>query len=562
MRKQRVISLLCLCLSLLLTMSLAACKETDEQNSDQPTASIQPTAAPTPTPPPIPYTDVAVDAPYYDAVVWAYKNGIASDGETFGPADACTRGQVITFLWRAKGSPEPWIMENPLDDASPDDWYYKPALWAYQHNIATSTTVNPKSPCTNAEALTFLWRAEGKPDKLNTLGTADTYYAQPMAWADQNGLLSGTGFDPAAPCTRADLMAYLYWAAEQWTPSGEEQRIQTEYDKILYSTNRVSDYVMDYAEYIDADGDGKVELLTLSHKMYASQGGGVLVTVYADIDGHIEKSCEAFFQEVKDKPNLPEDTFLTDGGVFSLYRSDGQLYLCQNRYFHELGGAYMTDNDLYDFYKIGTDAITFCEQRNIWTLYNRETGETHTKETETSRNYTKQKDILRLELKYPGHILPFEYSILDRGISPGFEGWEECQRYWNAYWETSDPVYAAALSGDFSVLAPILTGNYKGGRYGPSGEYGEEASIVIDKEGAITGAHTDNLKTLRSVTVRENGEIYFETEYHEEVEMSLGYTIYLPGCAVNLPVRDEPSNVRISRWLGSAGDFDFFVKTS
>ena len=110
--------ILCLCLSLLLVASLTACNgPTDEQNSEQPTVSTQPTAEPTPTPPPIPYTDVAEDAPYYDAVVWAYQNGIATDGETFGPADACSRGQVITFLWRAMGSPEPWIMENQIGRA-------------------------------------------------------------------------------------------------------------------------------------------------------------------------------------------------------------------------------------------------------------------------------------------------------------------------------------------------------------------------------------------------------------------------------------------------------------
>ena len=99
MKKQRIFSL---CLASLLALSLVACNSlTDEQNSTQPTPSTQPTAAPTPTPtPPIPFTDVAQDSPYYDAVVWAYKNGIASDGETFGPADACTRGQVMTFLWQ------------------------------------------------------------------------------------------------------------------------------------------------------------------------------------------------------------------------------------------------------------------------------------------------------------------------------------------------------------------------------------------------------------------------------------------------------------------------------
>ena len=115
-RKQRIISL---CLALALALSLAACNsQTDEQNSTQPTPSVQPTVAPTPapTPPPIPYNDVSEDDPYFDAVVWAYKNGIASDGETFGPADTCTRGQVMTFLWRANGSPEPQTAESPFSD--------------------------------------------------------------------------------------------------------------------------------------------------------------------------------------------------------------------------------------------------------------------------------------------------------------------------------------------------------------------------------------------------------------------------------------------------------------
>lgn len=190
---------MCLCTASLLALSLAACdKQADEQNSAQPTPSIQPTAAstPTPTPPPIPYTDVAEDSPYYNAVVWAYENEIASDGETFGPADTCNRGQVLTFLWRAMGSPEPWIMENPFDDTSPDAWYYKPALWAYQHNIATSTTVNPGNPCTSAEALTFLWRAEGKPGKLNTLAASAHTTDNPWRGPTKTACLPGLSLTP------------------------------------------------------------------------------------------------------------------------------------------------------------------------------------------------------------------------------------------------------------------------------------------------------------------------------------------------------------------------------
>lgn len=543
-------------LLLLLVLSLTACgnqvnetdmppaSDTKEPAVLEPAPELEPEPEPEPEPP-IPFTDVPEDASYYDTVVWAYESGIVSDGSTFEPDSTCTRAQVIMFLWRAMGSPEPWIMENPFSDASPDDWYYKPALWAYQHNIATSTTVNPSNPCTNAEALTFLWRAEREPDKLNTLAASGTYYGQPVAWADKNGLFAGTEFDSAAPCSRADLIAYLYWAVEQWTPSEEQQRIQTEYDKILYSSSTTPDY----AEYVDVDGDGNVELLTLDHRYNNSQYE-LAITVYADMGGHIEKSCEGIFQMVENGQNTPADTFLTDGGLFSLYSADGQLYLCQTRSFYMYG----KHDDLYDFYKIEKEAVTFCEQRDIWTYFDRETGEERSGDTGTSLNYTKQKDILRSEGRNR-----FEYSVLDNGIAPSREENNVAMsRYWTDYWAASDPIYAAVLEGDFSAFA----GDYEGGCYDPVGAYEGEESAVIDKDGTPTGGHhMGNAKPL-SITVRESGEIYVLTEYIEAVDYEMGYTIYPPGCATDLPVRDELSKVRISHWIGSDGSFAFLTPAS
>lgn len=543
-------------LLLLLVLSLTACgnqvnetdmppaSDTKEPAVLEPAPELEPEPEPEPEPP-IPFTDVPEDASYYDTVVWAYESGIVSDGSTFEPDSTCTRAQVIMFLWRAMGSPEPWIMENPFSDASPDDWYYKPALWAYQHNIATSTTVNPSNPCTNAEALTFLWRAEREPDKLNTLAASGTYYGQPVAWADKNGLFAGTEFDSAAPCSRADLIAYLYWAVEQWTPSEEQQRIQTEYDKILYSSSTTPDY----AEYVDVDGDGNVELLTLDHRYNNSQYE-LAITVYADMGGHIEKSCEGIFQMVENGQNTPADTFLTDGGLFSLYSADGQLYLCQTRSFFMYG----KHDDLYDFYKIEKEAVTFCEQRDIWTYFDRETGEERSGDTGTSLNYTKQKDILRSEGRNR-----FEYSVLDNGIAPSREENNVAMsRYWTDYWAASDPIYAAVLEGDFSAFA----GDYEGGCYDPVGAYEGEESAVIDKDGTPTGGHhMGNAKPL-SITVRESGEIYVLTEYIEAVDYEMGYTIYPPGCATDLPVRDELSKVRISHWIGSDGSFAFLTPAS
>lgn len=399
MRKQRVISLLCLCLSLLLTMSLAACKETDEQNSDQPTASIQPTAAPTPTPPPIPYTDVAVDAPYYDAVVWAYKNGIASDGETFGPADACTRGQVITFLWRAKGSPEPETAESPFSDVSASDWFYQPALWAYENGVATGTAFNPGNPCTNGEALTFLWRFEGKP---MAVAASDAYYARPLSWAETNGQFAGADFDPAAPCSRADLMSCLYWAEVQWTSAEEVRALQAEYEQII-SQQKIHDVHgtgLIYADYIDIDGSGKPGLLTVGIDM--DSFAGIVATVYADIDGHAGKYCEQV---------------LPSGGTFTyldIYQANGQRYLgvsmehryegMESQFFKVENGAFVCSDHVQEKWDISTDSLA--------TRYIGINGEDISEDEyrATVKKYTKQKELFSQG--------PSWYEFGERGILP------------------------------------------------------------------------------------------------------------------------------------------------
>ena len=319
--------ILCLCLALLLLLSLAACdKQAEEQDSTPPTVVPTEEATPTPEPtPPIPFTDVPEDSYYYDAVVWAYENGIASDGNTFEPLSTCTRGQVITFLWRAMGSPEPQIIENPVSDIAPSNWYYKPVLWAYESGIATSTTFKPNNSCTNGEALTFLWRAEGKPmaavnSSAVALAASGAYYERPAAWADNNGLFAqlGAAFDPSAPCSRAYLMSYLYWAEEQWTDAEETRALQAEYEQIIQDAQlyEVHGSGLCYADYVDVDGDGTTELLTVEIGEDIGQGKGT-ITVYTNINGHAQKSCGGTFE-----------SYLGRGWTeFSLCKLDGQLYL-------------------------------------------------------------------------------------------------------------------------------------------------------------------------------------------------------------------------------------------
>ena len=161
-----------------------------------------------------PFTDVPKNAYYHDAVLWALEENITTGmtEELFGPKETCTRGQVATFLWRAKGCPEPETTENPFADLRESDYYYKPILWAYENGITTGTTettFSPNGTCTSAHVITFLWRANGEPE-AETEGTE--YYAEAVAWAEKNQLLEGTdmAFAPENLSPRGDIVTYLY----------------------------------------------------------------------------------------------------------------------------------------------------------------------------------------------------------------------------------------------------------------------------------------------------------------------------------------------------------------
>ena len=115
-----------------------------------------------------PFTNVKKTDYFYDAVLWALKNNVTTgtSATTFSPADTCTRGQVVTFLWRAKGCPEPKTTVNPFTDVKESDYYYKAVLWAVENGITNGTSATefaPKNTCTNAHVVTFLHRAEGTP---------------------------------------------------------------------------------------------------------------------------------------------------------------------------------------------------------------------------------------------------------------------------------------------------------------------------------------------------------------------------------------------------------------
>lgn len=166
-----------------------------------------------------PFRDVPTDAYYYEAVKWAQKKGITGgigDG-LFGPNQPCTRAQIVTFLWRAAGSP---VVNYAMDltDVPGDAYYAEAVRWALSQGITTGTAdgrFSPNAPCTRAQAVTFLFRAskasaDGAPAFSDV--AADAYYAEAVKWATDNGITNGTTsstFSPGSGCTRAQIVTFL-----------------------------------------------------------------------------------------------------------------------------------------------------------------------------------------------------------------------------------------------------------------------------------------------------------------------------------------------------------------
>ena len=170
-----------------------------------------------------PFGDVSTDAYYYKAVQWAQEKGI-TDGissDLFGPKQPCTRSQIVTFLWRAAGSPEPKGTAAGMTDVVPGSYYAKAVAWAVENGITTGTaegTFSPDATCTRAQAVTFLARAQNAKATGKTAFSdvpADSYFADAVAWAQANGVTTGTSettFSPDSDCTRAQIVTFLYRA--------------------------------------------------------------------------------------------------------------------------------------------------------------------------------------------------------------------------------------------------------------------------------------------------------------------------------------------------------------
>ena len=170
------------------------------------------------------FVDVSASDYYYDAVLWAVGKGITTgtSATTFNPNGICTRAQAVTFLWRAAGSPAAKSSAMPFADVKAGSYYYDAVLWAVEQGITKGTSdtmFSPNATCTRAQIVTFLWRANGSPvasgNSAFTDVAADAYYAAAVTWAEKNGVTGGIGgglFGSNNNCTRAQIVTFLYRA--------------------------------------------------------------------------------------------------------------------------------------------------------------------------------------------------------------------------------------------------------------------------------------------------------------------------------------------------------------
>ena len=162
---------------------------------------------------------------YYEPVYWAVDKGVTkgTSEKLFSPGSGCTRAQVVTFLWRAAGEPEPDTYDNPFQDVKTGQYYYKAVLWAVGKGITkgtSDTTFRPDQTCTRAQIVTFLWRAKGQPEPAsldNPFSDVKTgeYYYKAVLWAVAAKITNGTTpnkFSPDATCTRGQIVTFLYRA--------------------------------------------------------------------------------------------------------------------------------------------------------------------------------------------------------------------------------------------------------------------------------------------------------------------------------------------------------------
>ena len=327
------------------------------------------------------------DAVYYALpVYWALENGITTGTgvHLFSPDKPCTRAQVVTFLWRSREEPVPAKADGFFSDVAPDAYYAKAVAWAVEQGVTKGVDAarfGPDSGCTRGQVVTFLWRAAGEPEPtLAATRFADVqpgaYYAKAVAWAVENGVTAGvsrTSFAPERICTRGQIITFLY-------------RFHLKRDHAsAKSEHALRDAVAVYGRIglwhcADYDGDGLYEAFAITQMTRGSLDNGIECVYYVDAFGTVLRMVSdlhmAFYNTNADccRSYGGREFFWTDFGgygsghstlLFSVrdgtpyelalsrhlqgfYERDGMFYTTENEFLPEGGHLYPQYELIYD----------------------------------------------------------------------------------------------------------------------------------------------------------------------------------------------------------------------
>ena len=314
-----------------------------------------------------PFEDIGDNDWFRDPVLWAYANGITGGiaANLFGPHESCTRGQVVTFLWAAAGKPAPTSDYNPFTDVVETDYFYKAVLWAVENGITKGIAEDlfgPAQACTRGQIVTFLWAAHNRP--VPTLSEnpfidfdSSAYYYQPILWAVENEITTGIGdgmFGPENICTRCQIVTFLYKASmiekQPEVPEEPEQPEQPEEPEVP-ETALVTDA---YAKEIE----GKyythcyhIPRINLPDDLAAGWNEAMYDTLYATIEKRVLKAMET-----KGQPELNRMVYAwgTNGDLVSIVvREDELEYDWSTHSFYTVStktGMQVVDSDIYAAY--------------------------------------------------------------------------------------------------------------------------------------------------------------------------------------------------------------------
>ena len=246
------------------------------------------------------FVDVPDSAYYKDAVEWAVTRGITTgkDAAHFAPNDPCTRAQMVTFLWRMNGSPVVPNATMPFTDVPSSSYYYNAVLWATTQGITDgtdSTHFSPNQTVTRAQAVTMLWRADGSKKPAGASGFADvpagSYYADAVAWAKEQGITTGkdaTHFAPNDPCTRAQIVTFLY----RYACGSGSTLTTTKYPVVLVHG------LLGWGEYDDINGLIPYWGMTATNtvKYLRSQGVEAYAASVGPFSSAWDRACELYAQ--------------------------------------------------------------------------------------------------------------------------------------------------------------------------------------------------------------------------------------------------------------------------